>query len=357
MVTVLNGRGTFIMENLHENKGLSENNIPLTASELGFLWEQYINDTLAICVMNYFKNICEDEEILPLIEKSLNIAQKDIQIISEIFSKENHAIPVGFTEQDVNVDAPRLYSDTFILMYIQKLEVIAMASVSVAIGLSARSDVSQFFRDLLVSISELHDEARIIMLTKGVYVRPPQIPMQKEVDFVEKQSFLFDFLGQHKRPLTAIEITHLFNNIQTNALGKTMMMAFAQTCENEEVKHFFIRGKQIAKKHMEKFSSILIEEDIPAPMSWDTHVTESIVPPFSDKLMLFQTTYMVAVGIGNYGMAAGTCQRMDVSATYTRLAAEIALFAEDGANILIKQGWLEEPPRSVDRQDLTNRPK
>ena len=40
--------------------------------------------------MKYFKNICRDEEeILPLIEESLNIAQNDINIIKEIFSREN----------------------------------------------------------------------------------------------------------------------------------------------------------------------------------------------------------------------------------------------------------------------------
>jgi hypothetical protein len=261
---------------------------------------------------------------------------------------------VGFTDEDVNTDAPRLYSDSFIAGYIQKLEIIAMASVSMAIGLSARSDVSKFFRDLLVSVSELHDKARKVMLSKGIYVRPPQIPVPNQVDFVEKQGFLFDFLGQHKRPLTAIEITHLFNNIQTNALGKVMMMAFAQVCKNEDVKQFLIRGKEIANKHMKKFSSILMDEDLPAPMRWDAYVTDSTVAPFSDKLMMFQTTYMITVGIGNYGMAAGTCQRLDLSATFTRLAAEIALFAEDGANILIKHGWLEEPPKSVDRKKLAN---
>ena len=30
---------------------------------------------------------------------------------------------------------------------------------------------------------------------------------------------------------------------------------------------------------------------------------------------------------------------MDLSATYTRLSAEIALYAEDGANLMIKHGW------------------
>jgi hypothetical protein len=337
-----------------KDKILTEHNIPLTASELGFIWAQYLNDTLNICVMKYFKNICKDKEILPLIEDSLSISQNGKKIITEIFAKENHPLPAGFSDEDVNVNAPRLFSDIYILMNIQKLEMLAMASISMAIGLSARSDVSDFFRELLVSASELHDKARKVMLSKGVYVRPPQIPSPNKVDFVKKQNFLFDFLGQHKRPLSAIEITHLFNGHQTNTLGKAVMMAFAQVCKNEDVKQFLMRGKEIASKHMKKFSSILINEDIPAPMSWDAHVMDSTIAPFSDKLMMFQTTFLIAAGIGNYGTAAGTSQRMDLSATFTRLAAEIALYAEDGANILIKHGWLEEPPKSVDRHAIAN---
>ncbi len=342
---------------MEDKKVMSEpNHIRLTASEIGFLWAQYLNDTLAICVMKYFKNICEDKEILPLIENSISIAQNDIKIMTEIFSKENHPIPLGFTDKDVNLNAPRLFSDVFILMYIQKLEAIAMASISIGIGVSARSDVSDFFRHLLVSISELHDKARKVLLSKGLYIRPPQIPMPDKVDFVEKQSFLFDFIG-HKRPLSALEITHLFIGIQSNALGKAMMMAFAQVCKNEDVKQFFLEGKEIANKHIKKFSSILNNEDIPTPMGWDSLVSDGMAAPFSDKLMMFHTTYLIALGIGNYGAAAGTCQRMDLNATFVRLAAEIALFAEDGANIMIKHAWLEEPPLSTDRKALAKKPK
>jgi hypothetical protein len=109
---------------------------------------------------------------------------------------------------------------------------------------------------------------------------------------------------------------------------------------------------------MNKFSLILSNEDIPEPMGWDALVTDSTVAPFSDKLMLFQTTtFMIALGIGNYGAAAGTCQIIDFSITFTRLAAQIALFPEEGANLLIKHGWFEEPPKSIDRQAIINKKK
>jgi hypothetical protein len=48
---------------------------------------------------------------------------------------------------------------------------------------------------------------------------------------------------------------------------------------------------------------------------------------------------------------------MDLSALYVRLSAEIALYAEDGANVLINHGWLEEPTQADDRNALINQPK
>jgi hypothetical protein len=39
---------------------------------------------------------------------------------------------------------------------------------------------------------------------------------------------------------------------------------------------------------------------------------------------------------------------------YTRIIAEIGLYAEDGAQLLIKNGWLEQPPLAADRETLAN---
>ena len=340
-----------------KEKVMTDHNIRLTAAELGVLWTQYLNDSLATCVLKYFANICEDKQVLPSIKYALSVAQKNMEIIEDIFKHENHPVPLGFTDEDVNINAPRLFSDTFILTYLRNMSIIVMAGAGVAIGVCARSDVSDFIRQMLDAGAELHDQTRKVALEKGVYIRPPYISNPEKVDFVQRQGFLFDFLGKNTRPLTAIEITHLFLNIQTNAIGKAMMMAFAQVCKAEDVKQYFLEGKGIANKHIKKFSKTLTDEDLPSPMVWDSHVTDSTVALFSDKLMTFHTTLMIATGIGNYGTAAGTCQRMDLSAMYARLAGEIALYAEDGANILITHGWLEEPPQADNRQALIGQPK
>jgi hypothetical protein len=73
--------------------------------------------------------------------------------------------------------------------------------------------------------------------------------------------------------------------------------------------------------------------------------------------MMVHVTALIASGIGYYGAATGTSSRRDLGAHFTRLSAEIALYAEDGANIMIENGWLEKPPHAMDRRNLAEMKK
>ncbi|WP_078434638.1 DUF3231 family protein [Metabacillus halosaccharovorans] len=326
-------------------------NIQLTAAEMSVLWTQYINDTASVCVVSHFLQKVEDEEVRPVLEFTLDGSKKNLAFLRELFQKEKFPIPLGFTKEDVNKDAPRLFSDTFSLIYLRNMSILGMAAASGAIGFSTRSDVVSFFKSVLKTAVGLQDLTRDIMLKQGTYIRPPYISVPDKVDFVGKQHFLAGFMGD-KRPLTAHEITMLFNNIQTNAIGKTLIMGFAQTAKRKEVKEYFLRGKRIAQKHIDLFSDILKKEDLPAPMTWDTALTDSTVPVFSDKIMMFHISAMIAAGIGNYGASMSGSPRRDLALRYASLVPEIALYAEDGANIMINHSWLEEPPQTDDRDQI-----
>ncbi|WP_456272581.1 hypothetical protein [Bacillus sp. AK031] len=65
------------------------------------------------------------------------------------------------------------------------------------------------------------------MLAKGVYTRPPFIETPKKIDFLESKEYLSgnDFL-KDQRLLNAIEITHIFGNIEANLVGRTLMKGF-----------------------------------------------------------------------------------------------------------------------------------
>ncbi|WP_053362214.1 DUF3231 family protein [Bacillus sp. FJAT-27251] len=325
--------------------------IPLTAAEMSTLWTQYINDTLASCVGNYFLEKVEDEEVRPIIIMSLDIAARNLSIMKDLFNKENFPIPLGFTNEDVIPKAPRLFTDSFVLMYLRQMSILAMAANSAALGVVTRADVVDFHKSVLTASVKLQDVTRELMLKQGTYIRPPVLPIPDKVDFVEKQQFLSGFFGP-KRALTSTEVTHLFLNIQTNSIGKALITGLAQVAEREDIKQYLLRGKQLATKHVKIFGNFLIKEDLPAPMSWETAVTDSTAKVFSDKLILFHVLGMIAAGVGNYGMAMAASPRRDLAAQYASLIPEISFYAEDGANLLIKHGWMEEPPQAEDRNKL-----
>jgi hypothetical protein len=312
------------------------------------LWSQYMSDTFAVCVCRYFLEKVEDEEVRPIIEFTLDVAKGNIAIMQELFNKEAFPTPVGFTEKDVNPNAPRLFSDTFVLMFFRNMAILAMATSSAALGLVTRPDLVDFYKRILNAAVKLQDLTRELMLTQGTYIKPPYISTPDKVDFVQRDHFLAGFFG-HKRPITSVEITHLFLNIQTNMIGMALITGYAQSAQDKEVKEFLASGVNIAQQHAEIFSQILIKEDLPAPMSCDSAVTDSTTPVFSDKLMMFNVSSMIAAGIGNYGMAIAASPRRDIALKYAALIPEISLYAEAEAKIMIKHGWMEEPPQADDR--------
>jgi hypothetical protein len=88
----------------------TERNVKLTAAEIANLWTSYQNDTMAICVIQYFLQHVEDEEIRSVLEYALHLSQQHIKEVTKTFNNESLPIPHGFKEKDVNLAAPRLYS-------------------------------------------------------------------------------------------------------------------------------------------------------------------------------------------------------------------------------------------------------
>ncbi|MCP3740388.1 DUF3231 family protein [Rossellomorea sp. BNER] len=333
----------------------STHNSKLTANEVSQLWSGYMNSSMSKCLFTYFLKTTEDSEIRSIVQHGLELADTHLQKLIKIFQKDQFPVPYGFTvEQDVNPSAPRLFSDNFILYFVYNMGAIAFNFYSVSKTLAVRSDIDTYFSECVSELKEFDTMAKNLLLSKGLYIRSPYLNPSKEAHFVKSQQFMSGWFGD-KRPLTAIEISHIFINLQRNALGRATMIGFSQVSQSKEVGQYILRGKDIAYKHSEVFSSILKENDLPAPMTWEPGITDSQIPPFSDKLMMFMTTALVALSIGFYGTSMATSTRKDISIDYVRLSAEVADFAKDGANIMIKNDWLEEPPLSEDRDKLAKK--
>ncbi|MCM3584854.1 DUF3231 family protein [Mesobacillus maritimus] len=330
---------------------METHHIRLTSSEVGGLWANYIADSMFVCVYKYYLAKVEDEETKKILEHALDVSQQHVQVVTKIFKEEGHAIPLGFTENDVNVDAPRLFSDEFFLFYTKHMTKGALVTYGAILPHTFRKDIREHFMSCISSTMELFNETTDLLLSKGIEVRSPYIPYLQEVDMVEKQHFLAGWMGK-QRPLSAAEITHLYSNVQTNHMGTSVITGFAQVANSKEIRDYFRRGIVIAKKQIEVFSKYLHENNLPVPVTWDAEVQDITESPFSDKLMLYQISMMTAAGMGNYGTAISASPRRDIAADYVRLQGEIGLYAEDGLNLQIKHAWMERPPHAADRDEL-----
>lgn len=326
--------------------------IKMTAAELSFLWATYLNDTMSICVLHYFLQNIEDPEIKILVEHALELSQQHVAKIKEMFINENISVPQGFTEQDVNLKSERMFSDIFYLKYIKNMAGGGLGGYSRMLVSIYREDVKTFYSKALTSALELERKATLLALKKGVATRPPYIPYPQKVEFIHKQSFFLEGFGR-RASLSGTEISHLHLNIETNQLGASISTGFSQAAKTKKVKNYFLRGKEIAIKHQRVFKDYLEKNSLPAPPGFEQEVTPSIDSPFSEKLMMFHFSLMIYAGIGNYGIAISESQRSDLVVDYSRLNAEVLKYSEDGINIMIANEWLEQPPLSVDRKDLT----
>ncbi|MDN3015468.1 DUF3231 family protein [Paenibacillus sp. BSR1-1] len=332
-----------------EEKG---NQIRLTAGEIAQIWIQYLNDSSSICVLSYFLEKAEDEEIKPLIKYALDLSQSHIQKITAILTEEKNVVPYGFSiEEDVDLSAPRLYSDSFVLNFINQMSKIGLISYAGSVAASVRNDIKEYYMECLAETMQLYKISTELLLSKGLFIRSPSLPNLEKVEFVKKQWFMLDVFGE-KRPLTAAEVDNLFANLQRNALGVATLTGFSQVAQNKDVTQFFLKGLEIGNKHIKLFRGKLEESKLPAPMGWDSEITNSTAYTFSDKLMMYFTSGLVTLSVGFYGTAVSQSPRGDISAMYNRLSLEIQLYAEDGANIMIKNRWLEQPPMASDRDEL-----
>lgn len=335
-----------------EEKG---NQIRLTAGEIAQLWLQYLNDSSSICVLSFFLEKAEDEEIKPLIKYALDLSQSHIQKITAILTEERNVVPYGFSiKEDVDLSAPRLYSDSFVLNFINQMSKIGLTSYAGSLAASVRTDIKKHYMECLTETMQLFKDATELLLSKGLFVRSPNLPNLEKVEFVKKQWFMLDVFGE-KRPLTAAEVDNLFGNLQRNALGVATLIGFSQVAQNKDVKQFFLKGLEIGNKHIKLFRGKLEESKLPAPMGWDSEITNSTAYTFSDKLMMFYTSGLITLSVGFYGTAVSQSPRGDISGMYNRLSLEVQLYAEDGANIMIKNGWLEQPPMASDRDELVRK--
>ncbi|MDL4840409.1 DUF3231 family protein [Aquibacillus rhizosphaerae] len=331
-----------------------QKNKKLVSSELGDLFANYLGDSLFSCVFQHHLQVVEDDEVKEFLKYALDTSKKHLNTITDIYIKEGIPVPVGFGEQDVRLDAPRLFSDIFMVFYITEMSRAGLMTYGSALSSASRYDIIDYFDMCIQDTITTYKKGLHLLLSKGFDIVPPAIPYPKKVDFVENDSFISVIAGK-SRPLTALEIKHLQVNINTNTLGKAFMLGFSQIASSDKLRKYFQEGAQLADKQIKQLGKVMMNENVPSPKLMDEHLTDSTTPPFSDKLMLYHAGLANAIGMQNYGIAVSKIMRHDIHLQFVRLTSGIAKYADQGLNMMIDYGWFEKPPTAADRKKLADR--
>ncbi len=276
--------------------------IRLTAPEISSLWTQYMFDTMSICFLKYALEHIKDQDIRDIYHQSLEIAEGHVRHVTSFFNEEKFPIPKGFSDEDVNIHAPRLFQDPFYLYYIYIMILQGLTGYALAVSTSIRADLRKYNINCNTETMMLFEKTIDTMLTKGIYSRPPIITPAEEVDFVKHQSFLTGWFGE-RRPLTSLEIGDITFNMDKMHLHVALKLGFSQVAGSDKVRKYINRGMEISTKHIAAFEKIFREEKLNSPISWQSHVTSSTTAPFSDKWMMYQIQLSTQVAIAFYGAA------------------------------------------------------
>lgn len=328
-----------------------QHNIKLTCTEIGGLWGVFNQESINVQFLTYFLHHLQDEEIKPLAEEALHISEGRLEKVKQIFLEENFPIPEGFSDGDVNLAAPQLFHDVFTLSYLYMTNRLGMINFSYFASNNVRLDILDFFTECIHTTTEMFGKAVKLMLSKGVYDRPPKMEYPKEIEFVQKGSFLNGFVGK-KRPLNAIELSEIFFNIERNYFSVIIMLGFAQVINDKRLKNHILRGKSISEKQIQFFNDLMMAEDLLGTVTVGMEVTASTVSPFSDKLIFALINMLNSVDISLISHAMSVTMRTDLTAQYSKIIAEVMNYAKDTFDILIEKEWLEQPPLVTDRKKL-----
>ncbi|WP_096200067.1 DUF3231 family protein [Bacillus sp. FJAT-45350] len=327
----------------------------LTSSELGTLWLTYQEKTMILRMLEYFIEKADDEKAKNIMNDLYGEIDLYVGKITEIFQNEGAVIPVGFTAEDVNKGVPKLYDNGFDIMFIRLVKEISMALHSLNITMSYREDIVIIFKDLTAITQKYYNLCTQYLLEKGMLARPPYVSTPKSVEFVKDTTYLGGLTinpFSEKRPLNTVEVAHLHHAIESNLTGMQMIIGFAQCANETEVINFFNEGSELAKSIIKELSETLLQSDIQIPVQSGGNPTRSTVAPFSDKLMMYCTSLFCSFSMGSNSLGTAFSLRNDLPAKMMIFTKDIFEYAHKGGKIMIKNGWMEEPPQMEEREQI-----
>nr|WP_280168891.1 DUF3231 family protein [Priestia megaterium]MDH3159661.1 DUF3231 family protein [Priestia megaterium] len=138
----------------------------LTSTEITSLCTQYHQDTLAVCVAKHVLATVTDADIRSLFAFSLKLSEKHIEILTAIFRAEHFPLPNGFTDEDVDLHAPPLFTDSFWLKYLHDMTIHGLSGYGISFSVSVRRDIRDYYHKCNLDAMEIYNRSLDLLLAK-----------------------------------------------------------------------------------------------------------------------------------------------------------------------------------------------
>lgn len=310
-----------------------------------------MNETAGLCMNKFILQNVEDAEIRELYEYAVHLGERHIDTIQSFFQSESYPLPVGFALQDVSTNAPKMFTDPLALHYLNIMSIHGCHGYSGAITTSSRKDIRAYFSECLASSVKLCDRSKDLLMSKGIYFRPPTLTPPERPEFVQSEGFVVGLLSK-KRPLSCVEITDILFNLKKSILAKAVLVAFHQVAKSSAVKRFLEDAIKVKEKHINVFSKTLDDDHLPAPPSLESEVTDTTISPFPDQLMMFHVGFLFSSAMVYYGSGLASSPRKDLIAHYTMAIGDDMRISGEWLKVMTDRGWMEQPPLAENRERL-----
>ncbi|WP_163103455.1 DUF3231 family protein [Peribacillus alkalitolerans] len=329
---------------------MEKDNLKLTSSEIGTLWGEYVNGTMADIVNKYMFSIIEDESIKIVFEEAIKIFEKQKKQLVYFIEKEGFPVPIGFTESDLNKSAERLFSDTFCLNYLHIMTLHGLLGHSTALSVSVRRDLRDFYDSCDNDAKKMYHLTIELLLEKGKFQRDPYFYPNDSPEFISSPDFTDGFFGKG-RLLSATEIISISFNLKKSIMAKALSIGFSQVTKSKELREFLEDSEKTSDKQIQAFSKILHKDNLPIPMSWESEITTAKTSPFSDKLLMYHIGFLAQTAQIYHGTGLASAMRTDLVAAYETAILKNLVVTKRWFDIMMKNKWLEQPPLAPNRKE------
>ncbi len=82
-------------------------------------------------MLEYFLEKADDQESKNIMGMLWQELDYYVELMKSVFESEGAVIPIGFTKEDVNLDAPNLFEKGFDIMFIRVLKQVSLGMYSI----------------------------------------------------------------------------------------------------------------------------------------------------------------------------------------------------------------------------------